>query len=79
VFRLGRKQRSLLANVAIPRGYFSPYFGEYSRHRKGRIRGREAVVAVTGGPLDFGAREQIFSGEFDGGGRKRGLLKNMGE
>jgi thiamine phosphate synthase YjbQ (UPF0047 family) len=41
--------------------------------------GREVVVAVTGGRLDFGPWEQIFYGEFDGGRRKRVLVKIVGE
>ena len=41
--------------------------------------GREVVVAVTGCDLDFGPRERIFYGEFDGGRRKRVLVKIIGE
>ena len=41
---------------------------------KRQIMGREVVVAVTGGKLDFGPWEQIFYGEFDGGRRKRVLI-----
>ena len=41
--------------------------------------GREVVVAVTAGKLDFGPWEQIFYGEFDGGRRKRVLIKIIGE
>jgi len=41
--------------------------------------GREVVVAVTGGKLDFGPWEKIFYGEFDGGWRKRVLVKVIGE
>jgi thiamine phosphate synthase YjbQ (UPF0047 family) len=41
--------------------------------------GREVVVAVTGGRLDFGPWEQIFYGEFDGGRAKRVLVKIIGE
>ena len=41
--------------------------------------GREVVVAVTGGKLDFGPWEQIFYGEFDGRRRKRVLVKIIGE
>ena len=48
-------------------------------HLKRQIMGREVVVAVTGGRLDFGAWEQIFYGEFDGGRRKRVLVKIIGE
>ena len=48
-------------------------------HMKRQIMGREVVVAVTGGKLDFGPWEQIFYGEFDGGRRKRALVKIIGE
>jgi secondary thiamine-phosphate synthase enzyme len=48
-------------------------------HLKRTIMGREVVVAVTGGELDFGPWEQIFYGEFDGMRRKRVLVKIVGE
>ncbi|MFQ5768685.1 MAG: YjbQ family protein, partial [Acidobacteriota bacterium] len=48
-------------------------------HHKRQIMGREVVVAVTSGRLDFGPWEQIFYGEFDGRRRKRVLVKVMGE
>jgi len=48
-------------------------------HLKRTIMGREVVVAVTGGRLDFGPWEQIFYGEFDGRRRKRVLVKIIGE
>jgi secondary thiamine-phosphate synthase enzyme len=48
-------------------------------HLKRTIMGREVVVAVTGGQLDFGPWEQIFYGEFDGKRRKRVLVKIIGE
>ena len=48
-------------------------------HHKRQIMGREVVVAVTAGRLDFGPWEQIFYGEFDGGRRKRALIKIIGE
>ncbi len=48
-------------------------------HLKRQIMGREVVVAVTGGQLDFGPWEQIFYGEFDGRRRKRVLVKIIGE
>jgi secondary thiamine-phosphate synthase enzyme len=48
-------------------------------HMKRQIMGREVMVAVTGGKLDFGSWEQIFYGEFDGGRRKRALVKIIGE
>ena len=48
-------------------------------HLKRQIMGREVVVAVTEGKLDFGPWEQIFYGEFDGRRRKRVLVKIVGE
>jgi len=48
-------------------------------HLKRTIMGREVVVAVTEGKLDFGPWEQIFYGEFDGKRRKRALVKIIGE
>jgi secondary thiamine-phosphate synthase enzyme len=48
-------------------------------HLKRQIMGREVVVAVTEGRLDFGPWEQIFYGEFDGRRRKRVLVKIIGE
>lgn len=48
-------------------------------HIKRQIMGREVVVAVTAGKLDFGPWEQIFYGEFDGNRRKRVLVKIVGE
>jgi secondary thiamine-phosphate synthase enzyme len=47
-------------------------------HLKRSVMGREVVVAVTGGQLDFGPWEQIFYGEFDGDRRKRVLIKIIG-
>ena len=48
-------------------------------HLKRQVMGREVVVAVTNGKLDFGPWEQIFYGEFDGRRRKRVLIKIIGE
>jgi secondary thiamine-phosphate synthase enzyme len=48
-------------------------------HLKRQIMGREVVVAITNGQLDFGPWEQIFYGEFDGRRRKRVLVKIIGE
>ena len=48
-------------------------------HLKRQVMGREVVVAVTEGRLDFGPWEQIFYGEFDGGRKKRVLVKIIGE
>lgn len=48
-------------------------------HLKRQVMGREVVVAITGGRLDFGPWEQIFYGEFDGRRKKRVLVKIIGE
>jgi secondary thiamine-phosphate synthase enzyme len=48
-------------------------------HLKRQVMGREVVVAVTGSRLDFGPWEKIFYGEFDGGRRKRVLVKIIGD
>ncbi|HLJ14391.1 MAG TPA: secondary thiamine-phosphate synthase enzyme YjbQ [Bryobacteraceae bacterium] len=48
-------------------------------HMKRQIMGREVVVAITEGKLDFGPWEQIFYGEFDGRRKKRVLVKIIGE
>jgi secondary thiamine-phosphate synthase enzyme len=48
-------------------------------HIKRQVMGREVVVAITNGALDFGPWEQIFYGEFDGRRRKRVLVKIIGE
>ncbi|MFI5397905.1 MAG: secondary thiamine-phosphate synthase enzyme YjbQ [Candidatus Binatia bacterium] len=48
-------------------------------HHKRQVMGREVVVAVTGGALDFGPWEQIFYGEFDGNRTKRVLIKIIGD
>ena len=62
-------------------GYLHNRTGEDNAdaHLKRQVMGREVVVAVTGGQLDFGPWEQIFYGEFDGGRRKRVLVKIIGE
>lgn len=48
-------------------------------HLKRQVMGREVMVAITAGRMDFGPWEQIFYGEFDGGRRKRVLVKIIGE
>lgn len=48
-------------------------------HLKRQVMGREVLVAITNGQLDFGPWEQIFYGEFDGRRRKRVLIKIIGE
>jgi len=62
-------------------GYLHNRTGEDNAdaHHKRQIMGREVVVAITDGRLDFGAWEQIFYGEFDGRRPKRVLVKVIGE
>jgi secondary thiamine-phosphate synthase enzyme len=48
-------------------------------HLKRQVMGREVVIALTAGQLDFGPWEQVFYGEFDGRRRKRALVKIIGE
>lgn len=48
-------------------------------HIKRQVMGREVVIAITDGKLDFGTWEQVFYGEFDGKRRKRILIKVIGE
>ena len=62
-------------------GYWHNRTGEDNAdaHMKRQIMGREVVVAVTEGKLDFGPWEEIFYGEFDGGRKKRVLVKIIGE
>lgn len=63
------------------RGYKHNLTGEDNgdAHLKRTVMGREVVVAVTGGKLDFGPWECIFYGEFDGKRSKRVLIKIIGE
>ena len=62
-------------------GYLHNRTGEDNAdaHLKRQVMGREVVVAVTNGRLDFGTWERIFYGEFDGNRRKRVLVKIIGE
>ncbi len=66
---------------ASPQRYHHNRTGEDNAdaHHKRQIMGREVVVAITGGQLDFGTWEQIFYGEFDGRRSKRVLVKIIGE
>ena len=66
---------------ASPKTYAHNRTGEDNAdaHMKRQIMGREVVVAITKGKLDFGPWEQIFYGEFDGRRRKRALIKIIGE
>ena len=59
--------------------YHNGYEDNADAHLKRTIMGREVVVAITNGKLDFGPWEQIFYGEFDGKRRKRVLVKIIGE
>jgi secondary thiamine-phosphate synthase enzyme len=66
---------------ASPQRYSHNRTGEDNAdaHMKRQIMGREVVIAVTGGKLDFGPWEQVFYGEFDGRRPKRVLVKVIGE
>lgn len=66
---------------ASPQRYHHNRTGEDNAdaHHKRQIMGREVVVAITEGKLDFGPWEQIFYGEFDGRRKKRVLVKIIGE
>ena len=66
---------------ASPEHYHHNRTGEDNAdaHLKRQVMGREVVVAITGGQLDFGPWEQIFYGEFDGRRAKRVLVKILGE
>jgi secondary thiamine-phosphate synthase enzyme len=66
---------------ASPQRYHHNRTGEDNAdaHLKRQIMGREVVVAITAGKLDFGPWEQIFYGEFDGRRSKRVLVKVIGE
>nr|WP_218623505.1 secondary thiamine-phosphate synthase enzyme YjbQ [Thermoanaerobacter sp. CM-CNRG TB177] len=59
--------------------YHNSYEDNADAHLKRTIMGREVVVAITDGKLDFGPWEQIFYGEFDGKRKKRVLVKIIGE
>ncbi|MDW0151231.1 MAG: secondary thiamine-phosphate synthase enzyme YjbQ [Nitrososphaeraceae archaeon] len=70
-----------LAPYAPPEQYLHNDTGEDNAdaHLKRQIMGRETVIAITKGKLDFGPWEQIFYGEFDGCRNKRILVKVIGE
>lgn len=74
---------NFLEKVAPEKPYEQYYHNGYEdnadAHIKRSIMGREVVVAVTEGKLDFGPWEQIFYGEFDGMRKKRALVKIIGE
>jgi secondary thiamine-phosphate synthase enzyme len=66
---------------ASPQRYHHNRTGEDNAdaHMKRQVMGREVVIAVTKGKLDFGPWEQVFYGEFDGRRKKRVLIKVIGE
>jgi len=66
---------------ASPQRYKHNHTGEDNAdaHMKRQVMGREVVIAVTNGKLDFGPWEQVFYGEFDGRRPKRVLVKVIGE
>ena len=71
-----------LSKLVDPKGYYKHNLtGEDNAyaHLMRTIMGREVVVAVTNGKLDFGPWEQIFYGEFDGHRKKRVMVKIIGE
>ncbi|MDI9496584.1 MAG: secondary thiamine-phosphate synthase enzyme YjbQ [Bacillota bacterium] len=80
---LHRDFEAFLEKLAPEKPYSQYHHNGYEdnadAHLKRTIMGREAVVAVTGGKLDFGTWEQIFYGEFDGMRPKRVLVKIIGE
>ena len=77
----GRWLETLAPFDPSPERYHHNRTGEENgdAHHKRQIMGREVVVAVTNGSLDFGPWEQIFYGEFDGRRKKRILIKIIGE
>ena len=69
----------LAPHEPVSRYRHNGYEDNADAHLKRQIMGREVVVAVSGGRLDFGPWEQIFYGEFDGNRKKRVLVKIIGE
>ena len=80
---LHRDYETWLEKLAPEKPYSQYHHNGYEdnadAHLKRTVMGREAVVAVTGGRLDFGTWEQIFYYEFDGGRDKHALVKIIGE
>jgi secondary thiamine-phosphate synthase enzyme len=70
-----------VAPVLSPGDYSDEIIGEdiVDAHMKRHIMGREVMIAITNGRLDFGQWEQVIYGEFDGGRTKRVLVKIIGE
>ena len=69
----------LAPHEPVSRYRHNGYEDNADAHLKRQVMGREVVVAITNGKLDFGPWEQIFYGEFDGGRKKRVLVKIIGE
>ena len=69
----------LAPHAPVEQYHHNGYEDNADAHMKRQIMGREVVVAVTDGKLDFGTWEQIFYGEFDGRRKKRVLVKIIGE
>ena len=69
----------LAPHVPVDQYRHNGYEDNADAHLKRQIMGREVVVAVTEGQLDFGTWERIFYGEFDGRRKKRVLVKIIGE
>ena len=69
----------LAPHEPVSRYRHNTYEDNADAHMKRQIMGREVVVAVTEGNLDFGTWERIFYGEFDGRRKKRVLVKIIGE
>lgn len=80
---LHRDMEAWLEKLAPEKPYSQYHHNGYEdnadAHLKRSVMGREVVVAVTNGKLDFGTWEQIFYGEFDGLRKKRILIKIIGE
>ncbi|MBF0201313.1 MAG: YjbQ family protein [Desulfamplus sp.] len=69
----------LAPHEPVSQYHHNTYEDNADAHMKRQIMGREVVVAVTDGKLDFGTWERIFYGEFDGRRKKRVLVKIIGE
>jgi secondary thiamine-phosphate synthase enzyme len=70
---------NLAPHEPVTRYRHNGYEDNGDAHLKRQVMGRETVVAITAGKLDFGPWEQIFYGEFDGKRKKRVLVKIIGE
>ena len=78
--KLPKKVETMKKNLReLNNGYLTRTKILVDAHHKRQVMGREVVVAITKGKLDFGPWEQIFYGEFDGRRPKRVLVKVIGE